>query len=97
MVDSINNVFKTGQKIELQNRGSKSSGITFELKSVFDDLAKQGIIKDTDGKGLTKQDALNLYNMLNQILQNTGRATNYTTMQTGQSFEYSADEMKALA
>lgn len=97
MVDGINNVFKTGQKIELQNRGTQASGITFELKSVFDDLAKQGIIKDKDGKGLTKQDALNLYNMLNQIHQNTGRATNYTTMQAGQSFEYTADEMKALA
>ncbi len=97
MVDAINNVFKSGQKIELQNRGAKSSGITFELKSVFDDLAKQGLIKDKDGKGLTKQDALNLYNMLNQIHQNTGRATNYTTMQTGQSFDYTAEEMKALA
>ena len=97
MVEGINNVFKTGQKIELQNRETQPSGITFELKSVFDDLAKQGIIKDKDGKGLTKQDVLNLYNMLNQIHQNTGRTTNYTTMQAGQSFDYSADEMKALA
>lgn len=97
MVDGINNIFKTGQKIELKDRGAKGSGITFELKSVFDDLAKQGIIKDKDGKGLTKQDALNLYNMLNKIHQDTNRATNYTTMQVGQSFDYSADELKALA
>ena len=38
MVDGINNVFKNGQKIELKNRGV-NSGITYELKSVFDELA----------------------------------------------------------
>ena len=97
MVDGINNIFKTGQKIELKDRGAKGSGITFELKSVFDELTKQGIIKDKDGKGLTKQDALNLYNTLNKIHQDTNRATNYTTMQVGQSFDYSAEELKAMA
>lgn len=97
MVDGINNIFKTGQKIELKDRGAKGSGITFELKSVFEELSKQGIIKDKDGKGLTKQDALNLYNTLNKIHQDTNRATNYTTMQVGQSFDYSAEELKAMA
>lgn len=97
MVDGINNIFKTGQKIELKDRGAKGSGITFELKSVFEELSKQGIIKDKDGKGLTKQDALNLYNTLNKIHQDTNRASNYTTMQVGQSFDYSAEELKAMA
>ncbi len=97
MVDGINKVFESGQKIELKNRGANSSGITFELKSVFDDLAKKGLIKDKDGKGLTKKDAMNLYNMLNKIHQQTNRATNYSSMQAGQSFDYSAEEMKALA
>ena len=97
MVDGINNIFKTGQKIELKDKGAKGSGITFELKSVFDELTKQGIIKDKDGKGLTKQDALNLYNTLNKIHQDTNRTTNYTTMQVGQSFDYSAEELKAMA
>ena len=97
MVDGINNIFKTGQKIELKDRGAKGSGITFELKSVFEELSKQGIIKDKDGKGLTKQDALNLYNTLNKIHQDTNRTTNYTTMQVGQSFDYSAEELKAMA
>ena len=95
--NGINEALSAGFKVKLQNRGAKSSGITFELKSVFDELAKQGLIKDTDGKGLTKQDALNLYNELNKIHQETKRATNYTTMQVGQEFDYTADEMKALA
>ena len=96
MVDGINNVFKNGQKIELKNRGV-NSGITYELKSVFDELAKSGVLKDKDGKGLSKKDALNLYNALNKIHKETNRATNYTKMQVGQNFEYTADEMKQLA
>lgn len=96
MVDGINNVFKSGQKIELKNRGV-NSGITYELKSVFDELAKSGVLKDKDGKGLSKKDALNLYNALNKIHKETNRATNYTKMQVGQNFEYTADEMKQLA
>lgn len=95
--NGINEALSAGFKVKLQNRGAKSSGITFELKSVFDEMAKQGLIKDTDGKGLTKQDALNLYEKLNKIHQETKRATNYTTMQVGQEFDYTADEMKALA
>ena len=94
--NGINEVFNSDFKIKLGNRGPKSSGITFELKSVFDEMAKRGMIKDTDGKGLTKQDALNLYAELNKIHEQTNRATNYTTMQVGQEFEYTADEMKAL-
>lgn len=95
--NNIKDAFNTGFKVKLQNRGPKSSGITWELKSVFDDMTQKGIIKDTDGKGLTKQDALNLYAQLNKIHENTGRATNYTRMQVGQEFDYTADEMKALA
>ena len=95
--NGINEALSAGFKVKLQNRGAKSSGITFELKSVFDEMAKQGLIKDTDGKGLTKQDALNLYEKLNKIHQETKRATNYTTMQVGQEFNYTADEMKDLA
>ena len=95
--NGINEALSAGFKVKLQNRGAKSSGITFELKSVFDEMAKQGLIKDTDGKGLTKQDALNLYDQLNKIHQETNRATNYTTMQVGQEFDYTAEEMKALA
>ncbi len=95
--NGINEAFNAGFKVKLQNRGANSSGITFELKSVFDELAKQGLIKDTDGKGLTKQEALNLYAKLNEIHEATKRATNYTKMQVGQEFTYTADEMKALA
>lgn len=95
--NGVNDAFNSGFKVKLQNRGPKSSGITFELKSVFDEMASQGLIKDTDGKGLTKSDALNLYNELNKIHKETKRATNYTTMQVGQEFDYTADEMKALA
>lgn len=95
--NGINEVFNAGFNVKLQNRGPKSSGITFELKSVFDEMAKQGLIKDTDGKGLTKQDALNLYAKLNEMHQQTNRATNYTRMQVGQEFNYTSEEMKALA
>lgn len=95
--NGINGPFNDGLKVKLQNRGAKSSGITWELKSVFDDLAKKGLIKDTDGKGLTKEEALNLYKVLNEMHQNTNRATNYTRMQVGQEFNYTAEEMAALA
>lgn len=95
--NGINEVFNAGLKVKLQNRGSNSSGITFELKSIFDEMAKRGLIKDTDGKGLTKQNALDLYAKLNEIHEATHRATNYTRMQVGQEFDYTADEMKALA
>ena len=96
MVDGVN-FFNQNQEIKLQNRGARSSGITFELKSVFEDLVNKGVIRDKDGKGLTKADALNLFNKLDSIHKNTNRATNYTSMQAGQSFTYSAAEMKALA
>ncbi|MBQ8168320.1 hypothetical protein IJZ97_02765, partial [bacterium] len=95
-VNGVYGPFNTDQKIKLQNRGA-NSGITFELKSVFDQMAKDGLIKDTDGKGLTKTDAQNMYEDLNKMHQETGRATNYTKMQVGQEFTYTADEMKALA
>ncbi len=95
--NGVNGAFNEGIKIKLQNRGPKSSGITWELKSIFEDMAKEGVIKDTDGKGLSKNDALNLYNELNKIHQETNRATNYTRMQAGQEFTYTAEEMKALA
>lgn len=58
---------------------------------------KKGLIKDKDGKGLTKQDALNMYNALNKIHQEKGLATNYTRMQAGQEFNYSAEDLKAMA
>ncbi len=97
MVDGVSNsFFSQNHEIKLQKR-SNASGITVELKCVFDELAKQGIIKDKDGEGLTKKDALNLYNMLNNIHKNTNRSTNYSSMQDGQSFTYTAEEMKALA
>lgn len=97
MVDGVNSFFNQNQEIKLQNRGPRSSGITYELKSVFEDLVSKGVIRDKDGKGLTKADALNLFNKLDSIHKNTNRATNYTSMQAGQSFTYSAAEMKALA
>ena len=95
--NNIDGIFKSGYQVKLQNRGARQSGITFELKSIFDEMTKQGVIKDTDGKGLTKQDALNLYNVLNKMHQDTNRATNYTTMGVGAEFNYSAAEMKTLA
>ena len=95
--NGIENALKVGYKIQLQNRGAKSSGITFELKSVFDEMVQKGIVKDTGAKGLSKDEALNLYNVLNQMHIDTNRATNYTRMQVGQEFTYTAEEMKALA
>lgn len=34
--NGVNEAFNAGHIVKLQNRGPKSSGITFELKSVFD-------------------------------------------------------------
>lgn len=89
--------FNQGYAVKLQNRGKKSSGITFELKNIFAEMQKEGKLKDLDGKGLTKKDALNLYAELNKIHEQTNRATNYTKMQAGQEFKYTADEMQAMA
>ena len=95
--NGVNQAFLNGLKVKLGSHGKKSSGITFELKSVFDEMAKKGLIKDTDGKGLSKQDAANLYAELNKMHEATNRDTNYAKMKVGQEFDYTADEMKALA
>ncbi len=95
--NKINEAFTKGYNVQLRYQGPKSSGITWELKSIFSDMEKQGLIKDLDGKGFTKNDAVNLYNTLNKIHQDTNRATNYTQMQEGQEFNYTAEEMKTLA
>lgn len=95
--NGVNDVFNAGLKLKLQDRGAQKSGITWELNSVFGEMAEQGLIKDTNGDGLTKQEALSLYNELNKLHKETNRATNYTTMKVGQEFNYTADEMKALA
>ncbi len=96
-LSGVNEALKSGYTIKLENRGPRSSGITFELKTIFDEMAKKGLIKDKDGKGLTKQDALNMYAKLNEIHKADGKATNYTRMQAGQEFSYSAEQLLALA
>ncbi len=96
-VNDINGAFQNGYQIKLQNRGARSSGITFELKAIFDEMVQKGIITDKDNNGLTKEEAQNLYAVLNKMHKDTNRATNYTTMRVGQEFTYNAEEMKALA
>ncbi len=95
--NGVNGPFNGDFKVRLQDRGPKSSGITWELKNIFEELRKNGQLKDTDGKGLTKQDALNMYEALNKIHEERNLATNYTSMQVGQEFTYTADEMNAMA
>lgn len=95
-LNGVNNALQNGYTIKLENRGSRSSGITFELKAVFDEMAKKGLIKDKDGNGLTKQDAMNMYNKLNEIHKADGKATNYTRMQAGQEFSYSTEQLLEL-
>ena len=95
MVNSID--FNNNYNIKIQNRGTKQSGITFELKNIFDEMAKQNLIKDKDGKGVTKEEAQNLYAVLNKMHQETNRATNYTSMSDGTEFSYTAEEMTTLA
>ncbi len=95
--NGINEAFKAGYTVALRDRNGNSSGITFELKSVFDEMAQKGLLKDKDGKGLTKQEALKLYNTLHQIHQENKMDTNYSTMQAGQEFNYSAEDFVALA
>ena len=95
--NGVNGPFNGDFKITLQNRGPKKSGITWELKNIFDEMRKQGKLKDADGKGLSREDALQMYETLNKIHQATQREMNYTSMQVGQEFTYTADEMTALA
>lgn len=95
--NGISGAFTSGYKVNLQNRGPKSSGITFELKAIFDEMVQKGIITDKDNDGLTKEEAQNLYEVLNRMHKDTNRATTYTTMRVGQEFTYNATEMKALA
>ena len=70
---------------------------SWQTQIVIEELAKKGIIKDKDGKGLSKQDALNLYNMLNQIHQEKQLSTNYGSMEVGDEFNYSAEDLKKMA
>ncbi len=95
--DGVDGVFNSDFKIKLQNRGPKLSGITWELKSIFTKMAEDGLISDTDSKGFTEQDALNLYKKLDEIHKRKNFDTNYTKMQVNQEFDYTADEMKELA
>lgn len=96
-LNGVNDAFKNGFTIKLENRGSNSSGITFELKSIFEDMARKGLIKDKDGKGITKREVFNMYQKLNEIHKTTGKSTDYTKMQVGQEFKYTAQELKQLA
>lgn len=96
-LSGVNEALKSGYTIKLENRGPRSSGLTFELKTVFDEMAKKGLIKDKDGKGLTQEDALNMYAKLNEIHQSEGMDTNYSQMQAGQEIKYSAEQLLALA
>ncbi len=93
-VNGINEAFQAGFNLKINQN---SRGITFELKSIFSEMEKRGLIKDKDGKGLTKQDALNMYAKLNEIHKSTGKDTNYNRMRVGQEFNYSAEQMLALA
>lgn len=93
-INNINEALQAGYNLKI-NKGSK--GITFELKSIFSEMAQKGLIKDKDGKGLTKQDALNMYAKLNEIHKATGKTTDYSRIQAGQAFNYTADELIQLA
>ena len=48
--NNIDGIFKSSYQVKLQNRGAKQSGITFELKSIFDEMTKQGVIKTQTAK-----------------------------------------------
>lgn len=95
--DGINDAFKNGLNFKLLNRTPKGSGITYELKSIFEEMAKAGIIKDKNADGLTKKEALNMFNALNKIHEETGRSTNYTKMNANSDLRYTAPELKVLA
>lgn len=96
-LNGVNDALKNGLTIKLENRGKSSSGIIVELKSVFDEMTKIGLIKDKDGKGITKREAFNMYQKLNEIHQTTGKSTNYTKMHVGQEFQYTKEELIQLA
>lgn len=40
-LNGFNDTFKAGFTVKLQDRGGNSSGITFELKSIFEEMAKK--------------------------------------------------------
>lgn len=93
-VDGINvGQFQQSQKIKLK----QGSSITGELKTIFDEMLKKGLIKDVNGDGFTKAELKNMYAMLNQIHKDSNRSTDYTKMGVGTEFDYTAEEMQKLA
>ena len=85
--------FTQGQKITLK----QGSSITGELKTIFDEMLKKGLIEDVNGDGFTKAELKNMYDMLNKIHKESNRSTDYTKMGVGTEFDYTAEEMKKLA
>ncbi len=81
-------------KVNLQKRG-RHSGITYDLRDDFIDLANKGIIKDKDGK-FTKKDAYNLYLALDKIQKQKKLNTNYHHMKGGSKFDYSEKEVEDM-
>jgi len=87
----------TRQQFALQANGKYKSGITFELKRIFEDLAKRGILNDSGSNGMTKKEAYNMYLELDKIHKEQKRARNYTSMAKGQEFDYSDADISRLA
>lgn len=88
--------FKNGVIGKLQKRKNSSSGITFDLKAAFDGLVKAGALERTN-KSFSKQDALAMFNKLQEIHKKHGYSTNFTQMQEGHEYSYSSAEYQALA
>lgn len=87
--------FSNDAILDLQKRKKGPSGITYDLKAAFDTMAKKGLLK-TDGK-FTKQEAKALYNKLVEIHKKHKYSTNFTKMNKGETFEYTAQEYIELA
>lgn len=94
--EKVNGKFTSDYKLVLKDHGAKQSGITFEMASLFAKMKEENLIKDTDGKGLTKENAGSLFKALNKIHEDKGLSTDYSKMRIGQEFTYTADEMNAL-
>lgn len=88
--------FENGFRGELQKRKNSKSGITFDLKAAFDGMVKKGAL-ERNGEDFSKKDALAMYNKLVEIHKKHKYSTNFTKMQEGLEYTYSADEVKELA
>jgi len=83
-------------KVSLIARG-RDSGITYDLRDAFAEMAKKGMLVDVNGDGFTKKEAYAMYLELDKIHKERNLNRDYTHMAEASIFDYSVSDIKRLA